>query len=189
MTEIQEAYRDDTIGRRYHIPIVSKKNTTIKCDVGDIVSINLDEPIGKEGFNKLSSTSQATYIKHIHERFGVTTEQVAAMLGYSPAHFRSAIIGKLKLQGVFKRNGRPSKKQLAAWKKFLSTGTPATDSSISEATKVELKKKSPPPTMFCDCSFTLKGELSVSDIASKIQALVADGTQCRPLPQFSHCPN
>ena len=34
-------------------------------------------------------------------------------------------------------------------------------------------------SMFCNCSFTLKGELRVSDIAERIKSMVSDGTQCQ----------
>ena len=54
-----------------------------------------------------------------------------------------------------------------------------TESTSENVFKPELKKQDSPMTMFCNCSFTLKGELRVSDIAERIKAMVSDGTQCQ----------
>lgn len=173
MTEIEEVYREDTIGRRYHTPIKSKKGTAYKePPPAEVVSVKLNAPMNRDEFKKLNDSLKVTYIQHLRKVFGCTSTQIAEMLGYNPSHF-STLISKLNLKGLFK--GRPTKKQVTAWKKFLKSAEPAAENTV----KPELKKQEAPMAMFCNCSFTLKGELKVSDIAERIKAMVSDGTPCQ----------
>lgn len=174
MTEIQEVYKEDTIGRRYHVPTKSKRGTVFRTEPpSDVVSLDLNTPINKEEFKNLTDSLKVIYIQHLRKTFCCTSTQIAEMLGYNVSHF-STLVSKLNLKGLFKK-GRPNKKQIAAWKKFLKKTEPETETVF----KPELKRHEAPMAMFCDCSFTLKGELRVSDIAERIQSMVSDGTPCQ----------
>lgn len=178
MTDLQEVYKAETTGRHYHVPIVSKKGSTFKePPAEEVVYVNLNEPIKRDEFKKLSDSSKAMYITHLRERYEVTATQIAEMLGYNPCHFSAYIVSPLNLKGLFKRRAKPSRKQISEWKKFLNTDVIQEVNSPTSPTPT-LKKETAPLAMFCNCSFTLKGELRVSDIAAKIQAMVADGTPC-----------
>lgn len=173
--DLHEVYKAETVGKHYHVPIVSKKGGTFQePPAEEVVSVNLNEPIKKEEFRKLSDSSKIMYIKHLRERYEVTATQIAEMLGYNPCHFSAYIVSPLNLKGLFKHRAKPSRKQISEWKKFLIANETTAEANSSPV----LKKETPPLTMFCNCSFTLKGELRVSDIAAKIQAMVADGTPC-----------
>ena len=173
MTDIQEAYAEDTVGRKYHAPIKSKRLSESKGENGDVTTLNLNEPMTKEEFRKLSDTLKVMYVRNLHQTYGVTMKQIAEMLGYNVSHFSSSVITRLNLKGMFKGR-KPTQKQLALWKKFLKQGE-----SVCEAPmKQELKCNSAPPAMVCNCSFTLKGELKAQDIAERIHSMVADGTLC-----------
>ena len=177
MTEIQEVYQEDTSGRRYRTPIITKGGYTYKMPpIDEPTTISLKKPMTRDEFKGLSDSLKVIYITHLKEQYGCTATQIAKMLGYSSNYFSKKIVSALNLSGVFKRGGRVSKKQLAAWNKFLKNETEKPASSTSP--KQTLKQESAPATMFCSCSFTLKGELKVSDIADRISAMVADGTQC-----------
>lgn len=174
VTDIQEVYREDTIGRRYHTPTKSKRGAVLREEPpSEVLSLNLNAPIDKEEFRNLSDSLKVIYIQHLRKTFCCTSAQVASMLGYNHSHF-STLVSKLNQKGLFKK-GRPNKKQIAAWKKFLKGSEPASENVL----KPELKKQDAPAAMFCDCSFTLKGELRVSDIADRIKSMVSDGTQCQ----------
>lgn len=173
MTDIQEVYMEDTVGRKYRAPIVSKRAGESKGENGEMTTLNLNEPISKSEFRKLSDALKVMYIQNLHKTYGVTMKQIAEMLGYNVSHFSSSVISRLNLKGQFKGR-RPTQKQLALWKKFLKSAEPVHETQ----TKQELKRNSIPPAMVCNCSFTLKGELKVQDIAERIHAMVADGTPC-----------
>lgn len=175
MTDIEEVYRDDTIGRRYHVPTKSKKGTVLRKEPpSEVVSLQLNSPMSREEFNKLTDSLKVIYLKHLRETFACTSTQVAEMLGYNTSHF-STLTSKLNQKGLFKRGERPTKKQVVAWNKFLKSA----ESSSEKVFKSEFKKQDSPMSMFCNCSFTLKGELSVADISERIKAMVVDGTPCQ----------
>lgn len=171
--EVKQVYKEDTVGRKYHIPIISKKQAEDKGDNGELMTLNVNKPMSKDEFRQLSDSLKVMYIQHLRKTYGVTMTQIADMLGYNVSHFSSKIISRLNLRGQF-RGHRPTKKQLALWKKFLKSGE--TESKPQQ--KQELKRTDTPLAMFCNCSFTLKGELKVQDIAERIHAMVADGTPC-----------
>lgn len=171
--EVKQVYQEDTVGRKYHTPIISKKQTKDKGDNGELMTLNVNKPMSKEEFRQLSDSLKVMYIQHLRKTYGVTMTQIADMLGYNVSHFSSKIISRLNLRGQF-RGRRPTKKQLALWKKFLKSG----ETESEPPKKQELKRTDTPLAMFCNCSFTLKGELKVQDIAERIHAMVADGTLC-----------
>lgn len=176
MSDIQEVYKEDTIGRRYHTPIISKKGGTFKEPKPETpITVNVKSPISLEEFRKLTDSLKIIYIKSLREQYGATSTQIAEMLGYSPSHF-SKIVSKLGLVGLFSRGGRLSKKQKSEWNKFLKSGEINRQEHV--VTKQILKKEESPAAMFCNCSFKLKGELKVEDITNKIRAMVSDGTPC-----------
>lgn len=175
MTEIEKAYKEDTIGRRYHTPTKSKNGTINREEPpSEIVRLQLNTPINKEDFKKLTDSLKVIYLQHLRKTFACTSTQIAKMLGYSSSHF-STLVSKLNQKGLFKKGKRPTKKQMMAWKKFLENA----DTASENVFKPELKKQDVPMSMFCNCSFTLKGELSVSDISERIKAMVSDGTPCQ----------
>lgn len=175
MTEIEEVYRDDTIGRRYHTPTKSKKGTVCRQEPpSEVISLQLNSPMNKEEFSKLTDSLKVIYLQHLRKTFACSSTQVAEMLGYNSSHF-CTLTSKLNQKGLFQRGKRPTKKQIMAWNKFLKNSEPHSENVF----KPELKKQDAPMSMFCNCSFTLKGELSVSDISERIKAMVSDGTPCQ----------
>lgn len=175
MTDIEEVYREDTIGRRYHVPTKTKKGTVQREEPpSEVISLQLNSPMSKEEFKNLTDSLKIVYIRHLRKTFSCTQAQVAAMLGYNSSHF-STMVSKLNQKGLFKRGEQPTRKQITAWNKFLKSASNASDDVI----KPELKNHDAPLTMFCNCSFTLRGELSVSDISERIKAMVSDGTPCQ----------
>lgn len=174
-TEIKEVYKDDTVGRRYHIPTKSKKGTVLRKEPpSEVVSLQLNSPMNKDEFNKLTDSLKVIYLKHLRQTFACSSIQVAQMLGYNSSHF-CTLTSKLNQKGLFQKGKKPTKKQKIAWNKFLQGTEPAAEGVF----KPELKKHETPMSMFCNCSFTLKGELSVSDISERIKAMVVDGTPCQ----------
>lgn len=171
ITDIQEVYKEDTVGRKYHTPIITKKNNNIPAEppATEAITINLNAPISRNEFKKISDSLKILYIKNIRQKYGASAGQIAQMLGYTQSHFSTAVVTRLNLKGLFRSRPKQTKKQQTEWKKFLKNGiedqkAPTTKSSV--------------PAMFCNCSFTLKGELRMSDISERIHAMVADGTPC-----------
>ena len=177
MTEIQEAYKEDTIGRRYHAPILSKKNDLHNnAKAEDPVTLNLNKPMGRSEFKGLSDSLKTLYIKHLRDKYNVTMVQMAEMLGYSTSGFHNIVSG-LKLNGIFKRDGAPNNKKNndAEWNSFLNNGDNPAKNEKRKANDMVRKNKS---LGVCDCSFTVKGAMNVSEISEMISAMVTDGTTC-----------
>lgn len=175
MTDLQTVYKEETSGRRYHVPIVSKKESIPSApEATDVVTLDLNKPLTKGEFKKLSDSLKALYIKHLREKYGVTLTQIANMLEYTPSHFSAGIISKLNLNKLFKTRAMQTRTQKKEWNKFLCY----TESSEADTQKPSLKKSTSADTMCCSCSFILKGELQLKDITERIQAMVSDGTPC-----------
>lgn len=192
-TEIRDVYNEDTIGRRYHIPIVTKKNNSNRHQVSEPpVTVNVKAPMCKKEFKQLPPSLQAEYIKGLRQNYDATATQIGEMLGYTQGYIYK-VIKKLGLSSMFPAGGRTSREQKKNWKLFLSQLSDASD--IDEQTKTQGRKiyTEPAPLTFpkplnrCDlqadttfkqCSFVLTGALDVGDVCRKISAMVPNGTPC-----------
>lgn len=82
MTEIQEVYKEDTSGRRYHAPTLSKKGERYKEPPSEPpVTVNIKRPMRRDEFRRLSDSLKAIYIKSLCEQYQATATQIANMLG------------------------------------------------------------------------------------------------------------
>ena len=198
MNEIHEVYKEDTVGRRYHVPIVSKKmQTKLDDGGGEIICINLNKRMSKQEFSRLSDSMKAMYIRNLNENYGASKSQIAETLGYSSRNM-SNIISKLGLKSLFKR-GRQSKRDAELWEQFTREAVNSNNESInqeltlsnatnSDMVSVENKENTISnakeqgtelsQTKLSEFSFVLRGKLRAQDIAERIHAMVADGTMC-----------
>lgn len=198
MNEIHEVYKEDTVGRRYHVPIVSKKmQTTFDDGGGEIICINLNKRMSKQEFSHLSDSMKAMYIRNLNENYGAAMSQIAEMLGYSSRNM-SNIVSKLGLKSLFKR-GRQSKFDAKLWEQFTqeaaipnnenidresslynstNSDTVAVDDERNTMSNAKEPRVEPLLTRLSEFSFTLRGKLRAQDIADRIHAMVADGTMC-----------
>lgn len=172
MTEIQEVYKEDTVGRKYFRPIINKKLADSIGSNGKVKTLKFNRPMPKSEFKNLNDDLKIIYLKYLRETYGATLTQVAEMLGYNVSYFSSKFVSRLKLKGLFK--GHPSQEQAARWEEFLQNGNPEKQKKTEEAVVCP----EPPSASFCDCSFTLKGGLKTSDIVKRVQAMVDEGTPC-----------
>lgn len=185
-SDIREVYNEDTKGRKYHVPIVSRRQVMMGGgSAGEVLSANLNKPMKREEFKKLSDSSKRVYIQGMRTEYGCSAKQMADMLGYSPAYF-STMASSLGLHGLFK-GSRPSKKQTAKWKRFVNgpnTGdvitekTPVVMSATPIKTDIVVDAK-PQKTQLLGCEFALEGELSADDIANTIRVMLSEGMRYR----------
>lgn len=178
--EIQTAYKEDTVGRHYHTPIVTKRSPIRMEKPSPPVIFSLNKPIGRDDFKKLSDETKVMYIKHLKEKYNATAGQIAEMLGYNRGYFSKGFITPLGINDLFPKGGKVSKKQIAGWKMFLKSKESTESEPAAEfTTSSEVKPaETTAENTFCDCSFTLKGKLKVLEIAKKINAMVEDGVEC-----------
>ena len=187
--DIQEVYQEDTIGRKYYTPIVSKKNTYSKPPKpAQVSTFNFNKPMSRDEFLKLDKSLQVMYIKYLNEQYGATAVQISEMLGYSVKLFRDKVMNPLGLKGCFKRGGRMSKEKMDRWQSFLGDKQEsATKPKESKPKKKQTKKQSTPQNKKTEpntvmspvsCSFIVKGKLKADEIARRISVLVSDGTEC-----------
>lgn len=191
--EIRDVYNEDTIGRKYRTPIVTKKNNSNKHQVSEpLVTVNVKAPMRKEEFKQLPPSLQAEYIKGLRQNYDATATQIGEMLGYAQGYIHD-IIKKLGLCSLFPVGGRKSEEQKKNWELFVSRLSDVPNAN--EQTKKQERKiyTEPAPLPFpkplnrCDlqadttfkqCSFVLTGALDIGDICRKISAMVPNGTPC-----------
>lgn len=196
--EIRDVYNEDTIGRKYRTPIVTKKNNSNKHQVSEpLVTVNVKAPMRKEEFKQLPPSLQAEYIKGLRQNYDATATQIGEMLGYAQGYIHD-IIKKLGLCSLFPVGGRKSGEQKRNWEVFVSQlSEPNADEQVE--TKGRKIYTEPAPfsfpsgfknksienscvpqsdTTFKQCSFVLTGALDVGDICRKIGTMVPNGTPC-----------
>ena len=208
--EIRDIYNEDTIGRKYHAPIVTKKNNSDRWQTPEPpVTVNVKKPMCKKEFKQLPSSLQAEYIKSLKQNYDATATQIGEMLGYAQGYIHD-VIKKLGLSSLFPAGGRKSSEQHKNWELFLSQLSDASDTD--EQTKKQERKiytePAPlsfpagfkdmssknrcvpqPDTTFKQCSFVLTGALDVGDICRKISAMVPNGTSCEVSIRISKTTN
>ena len=187
--EIREVYEEDTIGRKYHPPIVSKKWTTpVKEEEhGEVFTLRFDRPMSDEEFQELNNELKSLYLKHLKNRYNVSMGQIADMLGihYSTLKRR---IENVELCGVFpKGNNNQTKEQEKEWEKFLNVETEDVSDSEPEKEASEQQQYTSTlvpnytqiiPMRVSEVTFKATGILNVSDISKKISSMIDDGTVC-----------
>ena len=193
--EIKEVYQEDTTGRKYRAPIVSKRKRDVERveENGEVATVKLTEPMNRSEFEELPGSLKTMYIKHLHDVYGVSMTQLANMLGIPYITFRRKM-DKLDVKGVFsKGRNMQSKKQIKEWNKFLSLKKDVEDSSKvilkTEDKIVDTKPQANNLSLSVnDCVFSLTGELNAQDIARKISAMVNDGVFCNVKIQIEAAP-
>lgn len=158
--EIREVYKEDTIGRKYHTPITTKKSTkTVDENPSEEVTIKLDEPMNYQEFKGLDDVVKKLYLKHLVEKYNVTASMVAEMFGIANNTFSTNVSSRLKVNDLFK-HPRPNTEQIKAWDKFLNHG---------RENRCTLNQ----------VSFELEGYIVAEDIAKVIQPICDGDTLCK----------
>jgi hypothetical protein len=184
-SEIKEVYNEDTVGRKYHTPVVSKRKRDMERveENGEVSSLSLSEPMSRSQFESLPNSLKVVYIKHLRSVYSASMIQMASMLCIPYISFRKWM-DRLELRGIFsKGKNLQTKKQAKEWEKFLSLKVTSED-NIKPILKTEEKmvdttqQTNNLSLKVSDCVFSLTGELNAQDIARKISAMVDDGVFC-----------
>lgn len=194
--EIQEAYTEDTYGRKYHKPTITPKGAvTMRNDdfCGEVQTYNFNRPLSKDEWKKLPDDLKRLYIQSLRERFAVTNKEIAATFGMGEANLYIYLNRlNLKQQSGYKRK-KPKEKQ-EAWERFLNGETETKpvevkpEKTAREVTTIEmppcewadiLTDEKPAETVVCKFSFEQVGAISAADIAKYIQMMIPNGTKCR----------
>lgn len=186
--DVQEVYQEDTQGRRYHVIPISQRRTPVggKPKGGEIKTINLNTPITRKEFNKMSDDSKRMYIQNIHNAFGCTQGQLSQMLGFTTSYFNQ-VLKRLGIGKEFKRGYKPTAEQRALWQKFINSDADELPHSvkISESTTQTpnntVDTEIVPTTKALDgfsFSFEKTGNFNPNEILGLLKFLVPDGKNC-----------
>ena len=183
--DIRDCYKEDTVGRKYHASIPTKKPFgDLKGESSEPITMNLNKPMTWRDFKALSDDMKRMYLRHLRDTFGVNIIEIITMLGISRSRFTHAIVIPLGISGEF-GNGRTIKtsEQQKAWDKFLGK----TEAVLDEVTKLEnveivetvtpgnVEKITSPVNSF---KFSQTGKLNAEELIKRITALVDEGTNC-----------
>lgn len=177
--EIKEVYTEDTIGRKYHKPILTAKNGFINYKEaqkqhGEVQSFNLNKLLTKKEFLKLTDDLKKMYITNLKEKYNATYTEIAFSMGWD-----NSSLGKLLKNIGMPRGyntGKKNAEQTIGWQEFLKQkeeNTPKIE-TIKEATE---KKEF--VSSVCNLHFEQVGEMNAELIAKRISALIPDGIKCK----------
>lgn len=120
--DLKDIYRQDTVGKKIHTPIVSPTKTVFKApSPAEIVQANIYSPIERKTFFKLSDDAKKRYVSSLREKYSVTDTAICKMIGCDRSGF-SKLCKKL---GIAKGKGelpKPTVEQQKAWLEFTSKG-------------------------------------------------------------------
>ena len=191
---IREVYQEDTLGRRYHVVPISKKNdyNASGSDHGEVKTFNMNQPITRRVFNSMSEETQRAYIQSLVDKYHPTQGQIAEMLDMAP----DTLSKRLRLLGVntlFKRGGdkrsknKPLPEQNKAWYEFVNGGNIPIDKEAKEVAAPEYNEtvlykedRAQEITKQGTMSFTLSrtGKLNSDYILKILGILLPDGMEC-----------
>lgn len=184
---IREVYTTDTVGKKYHTPIVSKQTPTIKdSKQAEVLTANLTQKVDKKTFLKMSNASKKEYIEQIREKYSPTNIELSRAIGISPATLY-VVLNELYPNGRSKYSaGKRTPEQEIGWQIFIglreAPAEQVVEQPVEEQPTVEQKEEPTPRKPVVSCrrvTFDVEGPLNVQDIATKIGVMVADGVNCR----------
>lgn len=182
--EIRDCYNEDTVGRKYHASITTKKGIgNLKGESSEPITMNLNKPMKWKEFKQLTDSMKVMYLKHLVTTYGVNGVEVRNMLGVSNSYFYANVITKMSLTGLF-GSGRAGKtaEQEKAWCKFLGEAEEPVVESLPEPIEEPIEEpitEAPTPTAtVCSFKFTQSGCLNIDELVKRITAMVSEGTPC-----------
>ena len=177
-TELNERYNEDTVGRKWRVPIVTKRapiNTYRKAD--EPITMNIKKPMKYDELKKLSNGMQKMYLEHLMDTYNVKRTELAAMLGIAPITLRK-LLHSLELP-IGSRGTSYRDTTKTPWSEFI-TADEVTEPVVEPVVEVtECATEEVVTPIACDTiKFTITGELNSCDISRKISAMIPDGTPC-----------
>jgi hypothetical protein len=183
--EIRECYREDTIGRKYHTPIVTKNRPMrINGENGDVTTLALDKPMTWDEFKGLSDSLKTTYIVHLVDKYNVGVNELCEMLGCARCTLYQRVTKPLSLGELFKTGHRMSKDEIIAWSEFLNPTEKLekcednTSENIEKCEETEVVAPTEPSFDVLKGKFILSGEFNMNKLTTLISALVNEGDNC-----------
>lgn len=184
--EIREVYQEDTVGRKYRVPIVSKNK-----DVGTVeskqepITLKLNQPMSYDEFKLLSDDLKIMYVKHLRQCYKATRFHVAEALGINPSTVSHRIIEGLGLKGLFCKGPQMNAEQKKAWDKFMGKREESTPTEAVEDVKpvetetIEVHPVNPVDTAeVCSFHFMQKGRLNMYEFCKRLNSMISEGTDC-----------
>lgn len=177
--EIREVYDEDTKGRRYHTPIITKKNGAYRdIPAGEIVRMNPGEPLKYSEFRELTDGLKKAYITALRTEYGVTSKQIAEMLGCNASHFSVSTITRLGLSGIFKNKKRQSLENIKRWQEFLAKKDGFTEKANDKAPEPPHDITKGAVSKVTRCGFTMKGNIKAQDILKRLDVMLSEDAEC-----------
>lgn len=187
--EIREAYKEDTIGRRYYPSIVSKHTDRIKEEGGEVITMNLNKPMKVKEFKKLSDESKIKYITHLKKTYNVNIHAIYEMLGCSRSWFHQFVTKPLGLSKMFMVGKQMTFEENLKWNEFLkdtdnieNTYENLSENSVknTENQNIVDNFKAPEPLKMevLNANFTVSGVFDAQRFSDILKNYINEGCQC-----------
>jgi hypothetical protein len=169
--ELREVYQEDTVGRKYHTPIVSKQGSVHVEKPSETATMNFNKPMKYKEFAKLSDSVKVLYLQYLVDHYNANAPVLCKMLGISRSFWQNHIINGLNLKGLCPRGqaGKMTTQDTEAWNEFIGV---VPEEQVAPMVDIER-----PSTNVTKCSFGYEGALNFDDLKSKISAFVSEGTK------------
>lgn len=139
---------------------------------GNVLSYNLNKPIGWEDFKSLPAHAQKEYITHLKENYGANAKSLADMFGVKSLTVRR-LMDKNNLQIDFPVGHSMTNAQRAEWSRFLSQESEETGNEVCEE-DIGLNDGIKHDASMTLKSFSLEfdGEISVDAISNSLKTIL-----------------
>lgn len=181
--EIREAYKEDTVGRKYRTPVHFKPTAMdYKEEFGDCVTLKLNEPMSWNQFKGLSDSLKVKYITHLKEVFNVSQIALAKMFNVVPSTIHKTI-NALNLVELFEHT-HMTKTEKAVWNDFLKgiakigAGIGLDTEKVENTESVESVKLSTSSMKLSSFTFNFSGSFNSIELINSIKTVIDEGTDC-----------
>lgn len=144
---------------------------------GKILSVELNKPMSWSEFKALTRTLQSAYIKHLIEKYGATTSDLAEMFGVSRPSV-SALVKNNGLDVVFHKGRSMPKDKRPQWVAFLTGADaplprePDDNGSAPEITDIFLSKPASPSMSMREFSLVFEGRIDANAVANSLISIL-----------------
>ena len=184
--EIREVYNEDTIGRRWHPPIMTAKKLRIKKEKSEVIEMNPNKPMKVKEFKKLSDKSKIEYITALVEKYNANIKALYTMLGCSRTWFHANVTKPLGLSKLFSVGRAMSFEDQLKWNDFVNETDEACE-NLSENIVENTENQNSVDEFRCDelpkmevinANFTASGVFDAQRFVDILKNYITEGTYC-----------
>ena len=165
--DLEEIYKEETQGKRIHIPIRTKSSLQKRKEIIKMNTYNLHAPMNKSEFLALPDDLKIEYLTWLESTFRVSTYEISTdMLGYKDGSALGRLKKRLGMKTTHYHKSTRSPEQTLAWHTFInSTSKPKLEPKHETSNKLKVKH----------LTFLIEGEYNPDELIKRLNAFINPG--------------